>query len=55
MSMDEIRDLLMRKADTLAMDRVIEDVIRFVKDPSRFQIWSADYFKQLIQKIQPVE
>jgi hypothetical protein len=55
MSMDEIRDLLMRKADTLAMDRVIEDVIRFVKDPSRFQIWSADYFKQLIQKIEPVE
>ena len=55
MSMDEIRYLLMRKADTLAMDRVIEDVIRFVKDPSRFRIWSADYFKQLIQKIQPVE
>jgi hypothetical protein len=55
MSMDEIRDLLMRKADTLPMDRVIEDVIRFVKDPSRFQIWSADYFKQLIQKIEPVE
>ena len=55
MSMDEIRYLLLRKADTLAMDRVIEDVIRFVKDPSRFRIWSADYFKQLLHKIQPVE
>lgn len=55
MSMDEIRYLLLRKADTLAMDRVIEDVVRFVKDPSRFRIWSADYFKQLIHKIQPVE
>lgn len=37
MSMDEIRYLLMRKADTLAMDRVIEDVIRFVKDPLVFE------------------
>jgi hypothetical protein len=55
MSMDVIRDLLLAKAESLAMDRVIEDVVRFVKNPTKLEIWSPAYFKQLIQRIQPHE
>ena len=55
MSMDVIRVLLLAKAESLAMDRVIEDVVRFVKNPTKLEIWSPAYFKQLIQRIQPHE
>jgi hypothetical protein len=50
-----IRVLLLAKAESLAMDRVIEDVVRFVKNPTKLEIWSPAYFKQLIQRIQPHE
>lgn len=29
-----------------------EDVLPFIKDPSKLDLWSADFFKQITQSLQ---
>ncbi|HEY4063002.1 MAG TPA: nucleotidyl transferase AbiEii/AbiGii toxin family protein [Puia sp.] len=47
----EFFDMLKNKIDTVNIDRVKEDVIRFIPDPARLAIWSPQYFHDLIAKL----
>ncbi|MBG6063620.1 putative nucleotidyltransferase component of viral defense system [Flavobacterium sp. CG_9.1] len=48
----EFRELLSKKKDTVNMDYVKKDVIRFVKDPAQLDIWSPIYFHDLVGNLQ---
>lgn len=43
--------LLIKKSKAWIFNRVKEDVIRFIPDPSSLDIWSKDYFLELIKKL----
>lgn len=45
----EFRGLLASRIDTVNMHYVKEDIKRFVRDQSRFEIWSPKYFHELTQ------
>lgn len=45
---EQILDLIHAKIDSVNLDRVKEDVVRFIDNPSRLDIWSPQYFKDLI-------
>jgi predicted nucleotidyltransferase component of viral defense system len=48
----EFRELLSKKIDTVNMDYVKKDVIRFIKDPAQLDIWSPIYFHDLVANLQ---
>ncbi|MDO8316330.1 MAG: nucleotidyl transferase AbiEii/AbiGii toxin family protein [Flavobacterium sp.] len=48
----EFRELLSQKIDTVNMEFVKRDVIRFTKDPEQLNIWSSTYFHDLVSHIQ---
>ena len=47
----EFRDLLSKKIDTVNMNYVKADVIRFIKDPTQLDIWSTKYFHDLVSHL----
>lgn len=47
MTVDEFKQLLNHKIDTVNMNRVKADIIRFIPDPAILDIWSAGYFHDL--------
>ncbi len=47
----QLHSLLSAKIDVVSFVRIKEDVVRFVKDDKSLQIWSADYFHDLVEKI----
>ena len=50
-SEEEIRGLLREKIGSVPIDRVKEDVIRFVPDARALDIWSTRYFLDLVEKL----
>lgn len=48
---EEIQQLLKNKIDAVSMDNIKEDVIRFIKDEKVLEIWSREYFYDLIEKL----
>jgi hypothetical protein len=47
----EFRDLLRQKIESVNMDRVKEDISRFIPDQVRLKIWSPQYFHDLSEKL----
>ena len=47
----EFRGLLSDKIDSVNMDRVKEDISRFIPDQNRLKIWSPQYFHDLAEKL----
>ena len=47
----DFRDLLSKKIDSVNMDYVKADVIRFIKDPAQLDIWSPKYFHDLVSHL----
>jgi predicted nucleotidyltransferase component of viral defense system len=47
----EFRQLLKEKIDTVNMDYIINDIRRFIKDPKVLDIWSAQYFHDLVSRL----
>jgi predicted nucleotidyltransferase component of viral defense system len=47
----EFRDLLRHKIDSVNMDRVKDDIRRFIPNPDRLTIWSKKYFHDLSEKL----
>jgi predicted nucleotidyltransferase component of viral defense system len=43
--------LLYDKIESISFDRVREDIVRFIPDEKVLDIWSADYFKDLVGRI----
>lgn len=50
-SREQLVELLHQKISSVKMERVKEDVIRFILDPEELAIWSQDYFHQLIEHL----
>jgi len=48
---DELITLLHRKVDVVQMDKVREDIKRFIPNDEALSIWSANYFKDLFSQI----
>lgn len=46
-----LSEMLIQKIESLNFDRVKEDVIRFIPDPAVLDIWSKDYFLELVTKL----
>lgn len=50
-SKEQFVQLLKNKIDSFSFASVREDIERFIRDDKALDIWSADYFKDLIEKI----
>ena len=48
---EQIIKLLKEKIKIVSLDRIKEDVIRFIKDDKVLQIWSPSYFNDLSEKL----
>jgi predicted nucleotidyltransferase component of viral defense system len=48
---EQIIELLKDKIDSVSFANIKEDVVRFIKDDSALTIWSASYFKDLVEKM----
>lgn len=51
MSREEFLQLLLNRINTVVLDRVKEDAIRFIPDGTKLNIWSVQYFTDLAYKI----
>ena len=45
---EQFRDLLAKKIDAVSFDAIREDIVRFIADDSVLQIWTPEYFKDLV-------
>jgi predicted nucleotidyltransferase component of viral defense system len=52
MTKDQLLDLLAVKIASLDINRVKEDVIRFIPNPQDLDIWSRAYFQQVCEKLE---
>jgi predicted nucleotidyltransferase component of viral defense system len=52
MTKDHLHDLLAVKITSLDINRVKEDVIRFIPNPQDVDIWSRAYFQQVCEKLE---
>lgn len=48
---EEFRNLLTQKIDAVNMDRVKDDISRFIPDQDRLKIWSSQYFHDLSEQL----
>ena len=50
-SPEQILELLDKKIESVSFSSIKEDVVRFIKNDDVLNIWSPEYFKDLIAKI----
>ena len=50
-SNEQIIELLSHKINLVSFNRIKEDVVRFIRNDEALNIWSPEYFKDLIEKI----
>ena len=50
-SNEQIVELLNAKIDSVSFSSIKDDVVRFIQNDEDLEIWSAEYFKDLIEKI----
>ncbi|MEV4882481.1 nucleotidyl transferase AbiEii/AbiGii toxin family protein [Chitinophaga ginsengisegetis] len=48
---DQLIELLKAKIDAVSFDSIREDIVRFIPDASVLDIWSPQYFKDLVDKL----
>lgn len=51
MTQDQLTGLLKAKIDSVSFDRIREDIVRFIPDESVLDIWSAQFFKDLVDRM----
>ncbi len=49
---DRLMELLRQAVDRLDVGRARDDVVRFVRDPRTIDIWSRDFFYEVVQRIE---
>lgn len=52
MTKDQLLELLALKITSLDINRVKEDVIRFIPNPQDLDIWSQGYFQQIGERLE---
>lgn len=48
---DEVKELILARIESLDIQRAIDDIRMFIKNPKELEIWDKDYFKFLASKI----
>lgn len=48
---DDVKSMLIDRFETINYKQAREDVIPFVKDPYKMDLWSADFFKQITENL----
>ena len=46
---DMLMDMLDKKIEQVSIDKIKDDTIRFIAEPSELDIWSAQYFRDIIK------
>ncbi len=49
--LEDVKKMLMNKFNTIDYKQAREDVIPFIKDSSKIDLWSADFFKQITENL----
>lgn len=49
--LDDVKRMLKNKFDAIDYKQAREDVIPFIKDPSKMDLWSSDFFKQITDNL----
>lgn len=49
--LEDMKKMLMNKFNTIDYKQAIEDVIPFIKDSSKIDLWSADFFQQITENL----
>lgn len=49
--LEDVKKMLMNKFDTIDYKQAREDVIPFIKAPSKMDLWSADFFQQITENL----
>lgn len=52
MTKNQLHDLLEAKINSIDIDRVKQDVIRFIANPQDLAIWSREYFLQMCERLE---
>lgn len=47
-----LMELLRQAVDQLDVERAQDDVMRFVRDPRTIDVWSRDFFREVVQRIE---
>lgn len=50
-SKEQLIGLLKQKIDNVSFDRIREDIVRFIPNAGVLNIWSAKYFKELVERM----
>jgi len=50
-SKEEFIQLVKKKIDNISFNNIREDIVRFIPDDKVLDIWSPDYFKELVDKM----
>lgn len=51
MIQDQLMALLQNKIQSVSFNRIREDIVRFIPDEKVIDIWSPQYFNDLVQKV----
>lgn len=51
MTKEQFMALLQNKIQSVSFNSIREDVVRFIPDDKVIEIWSSQYFSDLVQKI----
>jgi predicted nucleotidyltransferase component of viral defense system len=52
LSTDRFRSLLLEKIDNLPIESAKQDLLPFIADPSRLEVWSPEFFKSVADRIE---
>jgi hypothetical protein len=53
LDMEDLRRRLHQAIDSLDVDQVRDEVAPFIRDPRSVEIWSADFFREIVGRIVP--
>lgn len=51
MTPKEVSELIIKKINSVSFKAIKEDIVKFIPDDKVLEIWSSDYFKQLVKLI----
>ena len=52
MTRGRLMELLRQAVDQLDVERAQDDMVRFVRDPRTIDVWSRDFFREVVQRIE---
>lgn len=55
MNKNEFARVLSDKIENVSMNDIKRDIVRFIQDDKQIEIWSRDYFKELVKRIRFLE